>query len=285
MPQFPWPHGHRCAVALTFDMDGETVPFVLDPANARRRLSLMSEAMYGPRVGMPRILDVLEANGLLGTFFVPGFTAELHVDLLKDVVARGHHLGHHGYLHERPDSLSDEDEEAILVRGKEILRSISGHDPIGYRSPSWELKPTTPALLARHGFLYDSSLMGDDVPYRVEAGDRDLIELPPQWILDDWPQFGFSAFPPIGNGIADPDKAFGVWSSEFAGLHRFGGLYVMTMHPFVSGRPSRILLLERLIEYMRSFPDVWFTTLEEIAQHCADTGAGELFEYPKNVMG
>jgi peptidoglycan/xylan/chitin deacetylase (PgdA/CDA1 family) len=136
MPGFPWPDSKRCAVALTFDMDGETVPFVLDPPNARRRLSLISEAMYDGRVGTPRILDVLDSYEMKSTFFVPGFTAELNVDLLKEVVARGHALGHHGYMHERPDSLSDEQEERILIKGKEILRSISGSDPIGYRSPS-----------------------------------------------------------------------------------------------------------------------------------------------------
>jgi peptidoglycan-N-acetylglucosamine deacetylase len=285
MPDFPWPDGKCCAVALTFDMDGETVPFVLDPPNARRRLSLISEAMYDGRVGTPRILNVLDSYEMKSTFFVPGFTAELNANLLKEVVARGHALGHHGYMHERPDSLTDEEEERILIKGKEILRSISGRDPIGYRSPSWELKPTTPALLAKHGFLYDSSLMGDDVPYRIEAGEANLIELPPQWILDDWPQFGFSAFPPIGNGIADPDKAFSVWAKEFDGLHRFGGIYIMTMHPFVTGRPSRIILLERLIDYMRSFDGVWFTTLEEIASYCAKGGHGELFRYPSQIVG
>ena len=102
MPDFPWPDGKRCAVALTFDMDGETVPFVLDPPNARRRLSLISEAMYDGRVGTPRILDVLDSYKMKSTFFVPGFTAELNVGLLRQVVARGHALGHHGYMPSAP---------------------------------------------------------------------------------------------------------------------------------------------------------------------------------------
>ena len=125
MPQFPWPDGKRCAVALTFDMDGETVPFVLDPPNARRRLSLISEAMYDGRVGTPRILDVLDSYKMKSTFFVPGFTAELNVGLLRQVVARGHALGHHGYMHERPDSLSDAEEERVLIKGKAGLKILS----------------------------------------------------------------------------------------------------------------------------------------------------------------
>ena len=99
MPDFPWPDGERCALALPFNMDGETVPCVLDPPNARRRLSLISEATYDGRVYTPRILDVLDSYQIKSTFFVPGFTAELNADLVKEVVVRGHALGHHGYIH------------------------------------------------------------------------------------------------------------------------------------------------------------------------------------------
>ena len=83
MANFPWPNGNRCAVALTFDMDGECVPFVYDPANATRRLSLQSEATYGPNVGMPRIFDLLQRHGIPASFFVPGFTAERHPDIWR----------------------------------------------------------------------------------------------------------------------------------------------------------------------------------------------------------
>lgn len=284
MARFDWPDGRICAVALSFDMDGETIPFVADPPNARKRLTLLSESMYGPNVGMPRILRLLDLYELKATFFVPGFTAELHPDVLERVLDEGHELGAHGYMHERPDTLSDEEEEAVLVRSIEVQERLTGRRPVGYRSPAWELKPTTPALLRKHGFLYDTSLMGDDVPYRIEAGDGELIELPVQWILDDWPHFGFSAVPPLGTGISSPEKVFEVWSSEFDGMHKAGSLVALTLHPFVIGRPGRMLLLERFIRYMRGHPRVWFTTLEEIARHCADTGKGKLVRFPEEVL-
>ena len=170
MANFPWPNGNRCAAVLSFDMDGECIPFVYDTANAVKRLSLQSEATYGPNVGMPRIFDLLDRHDIPASFFVPGFTAERHPDILREMIRRGHEVGHHGYLHERPDFVDEDEEERIMVRGLEVLEAITGVRPRGYRSPAWELKPTSPALLKKYGFVYDSSLMGDDEPYLSTPG-------------------------------------------------------------------------------------------------------------------
>jgi peptidoglycan/xylan/chitin deacetylase (PgdA/CDA1 family) len=275
--RFRWPDGNMCAVSFTFDVDGETIPFVMDKANAHRRLTLLSQSAYGPNVGAPRILDMLACNDLKASFFIPGFTAELHEDLLQRMLEEGHEIGHHGYFHERPDSLSDDEEEAVLVRGIEALERITGSKPIGYRSPSWELKPSTPALLRKHGFLYDSSLMGDDIPHKVEAGDGELIELPVQWILDDFPFLGLV---PPAMGIASPEQVFDVWKEEFDAMVGENSIFVLTCHPFVSGRPSRVALLERLVRHMREVPGVWFATLEEIARYCADNDVCALQRFP-----
>jgi peptidoglycan-N-acetylglucosamine deacetylase len=277
MPNFPWPNGAKCAVALTFDMDGETIPFVYDPKGAAGRLSLQSEAAYGPNVGMPRIFALMEKHGIPASFFIPGFTAEKHPDILQEMIRRGHEVGHHGYLHERPDFVTEAAEEAIMIKGLEVLESITGKRPRGYRSPAWELKPTTPALLKKYGFLYDSSLMGDDEPYLIQAGSESdqLIEIPIQWINDDWPHFGFSSVPSLGTGISSTQKVFEVWSEEFAGYHEYGGCYVLTMHPFTIGRPSRIRLLNRLIDYINGYDGVWWATLEQIAEHVQASGAAK----------
>jgi peptidoglycan/xylan/chitin deacetylase (PgdA/CDA1 family) len=265
---FPWPNGNKCAAVLTFDEDGECIPFVYDSAKGDRRLTLQSEASYGPNVGTPRILDLLERHGISGSFFVPGFTAERHPDLLREIVTRGHEVGSHGYLHERPDFVEQDEEERILTYSRRVLEEITGATPRGYRSPAWELNPTSPALLKQYGYLYDSSLMGDDEPYLIPAGEnRTLIEIPIQWINDDWPHFGFSSIPALGNGISSQEKVFEIWSEEFAGYYDFGGCYVLTMHPFVIGRPSRIRLLNRMIEFINQFDGVWWATLEQVAEH------------------
>lgn len=276
MAEFRWPDGNQCAVVLTFDMDGETIPFVYDAEHAKVRLALQSESAYGPTVGMPRILRTLSNHDINASFFIPGFTAERHPEILEQLLEQGHEIGHHGYLHERPDMLSDEDEEAVLQRGIEVLRRLTGKAPTGYRSPAWELKPSSPALLKKYGFVYDSSLMGDDIPYLIEAGDGSLVEIPIQWINDDWPHFGFCSVPPLGTGISSPQKVFEVWSEEFAGYHDEGLCYVLTMHPFVTGRPSRIRLLDRMIRFINEHDDVWWATLGEVADWAQTSGEATL---------
>lgn len=266
MQRFVWPEGKRCAVALTFDVDGESSPLAHDPQAGHRKLTSISIGAYGPNVGVPRILEALDRYDLKGSFFIPGFTAELHPETVEAILEGGHEVGHHGYLHERPNLLSDEEEEAVLERGIEVLERLTGKRPTGYRSPSWELKPGSPALLKRYGFRYDSSLMGNDIPYLIQLGDDlgSLLELPIQWIIDDYPHYNGAG------GISSPEKVFEVWSSEFAGYHRYNGVFILTMHPFVSGRPSRVMLLERMIEYINGFDGVWWATLEEISNYCLE---------------
>ena len=276
MKKIEWPHGNRCAAAFTFDEDGECVAFGYDKGNAPYRLSLQSEATYGPEVGLPRILDLLDEHRVPATFFVPGYTAERHQDAVREMVHRGHEVAHHGYLHERPDLLEEDQEKQILRKGTEILEGITGKRPRGYRAPSWEMRERTPRLLRENGFLYDSSLMGDDEPYLIQAGGKErLLELPVHWTNDDWVHFGFCSSPELGNGISSPSKVFDTWSEEFLGYHQFGGCFVLTLHPFVIGRPSRIRLLDRMIRLMRSTENVWIATLEQIADYMIENRLGK----------
>jgi peptidoglycan/xylan/chitin deacetylase (PgdA/CDA1 family) len=230
---------------------------------------LTSETAYGPNTGIWRILDLLDLYEIKASVFVPGRTAELHPDVLKEVVARGHDLNHHGYMHERPDGLSDVVERKVLEKGIEVLSSITGVAPKGYRSPAAELKPSSPALLVEHNIEYDSSLMGSDYPYIVPTDKGDLIELPMYWQLDDWPLFGYVSVPPVGNGISAPSAAFELWSEYFQAMYDRGAFFNLCMHPFLTGRPANLRLLEKLIRFMRGFPQVWWAPLSEIAGHCA----------------
>jgi peptidoglycan-N-acetylglucosamine deacetylase len=268
MNKFQWPNGRRCAVSLTFDMDGETIPYVVDPDNAPGRMALMSEFAYGPNVGIKHILELLEHYEITASFFVPGRTAELHPDVINEMRRLGHDVGHHGYMHERPDSLTDEQEERVLVKGLEVMESITGERPTAYRSPAWELKQSSPELLLRYGFKFDSSLMGYDIPYWITTPAGDLLELPVSWRNDDWPQFGFVSVPAVGSGISAPSKGLEVFVEEFEGLYARSGFFNMTMHPFLAGRPSGLAVLERLIRHIRGFPRVWWASLSEVATYC-----------------
>src|SRR3990172_4712003 len=163
-PPIRCPRGVTSAVCLPFDLDAETAWISRDPAN-EGRLAVMSQGAYGPKVGVPLILDFLDRNGLRATFFVPGWTAERYPDVVAEIHRRGHEVGHHGYLHEALEGRSRDEEEEILVKAAGILERITGERPVGYRAPRYEITHETTGLLRQHGFLYASNLQDTLWPY------------------------------------------------------------------------------------------------------------------------
>jgi peptidoglycan/xylan/chitin deacetylase (PgdA/CDA1 family) len=266
-----WPGRRRAAASFSFDVDAESVVLHADPG-AATRLSLMSHQAYGPLTGLPRLLRILERQDVRSTFFVPGYTARRHPDAVRAIVDGGHEIAHHGYLHERLTGVDPAAEAEILDRGLAALEEVAGVRPVGYRAPMWELTYESPRLLAERGFLYDTSLMDADVPYELTAGETSIVEIPVHWGLDDWEQYCY--LPDIsGVGlIEDPAKAVAMWRAEFEALRRENGCYVLTGHPFLSGRPGRAAALEGLIEHVAGCSDVWLAPLGEIARHVRGLG-------------
>ena len=262
-----WPGDTQCVAMLTFDVDGVSSWLNRNP-EFKNHPSLMSMAEYGPSVATWRILDMLDSHNIKSSFFIPGYVAETHVDLVKEIARRGHEVAHHGYMHEPPASLSPEEEKQVLEKGIEILQGITGEAPKGYRSPSWELSEHSLGFLSSLGFSYDTSLMGDDAPYLVEptASGNPMVELPIHWLLDDAPNFVYA---PVANRLGpmrNPEEVYGTWAAEFEGLYRYGRSFNLTMHPQYIGRPGRLLMLERLIEHIRSFPNVEFMRCQDVAE-------------------
>ncbi|MFM7717974.1 MAG: polysaccharide deacetylase family protein [Actinomycetota bacterium] len=255
-----WPGGARAAVAFTFDFDAEEVWIGEDPANAERP-GILSQGTYGAKVAVPLVLDVLARRGVRASFFVPGRVAERHPDRVREIVAGGHELAHHGYTHTSPTKLSPEEEERELLRGREVLASF-GVPITGYRSPSWDFSAATLGLLERHGFAYSSNLMDDIRPYRHAGGA--VVEVPIQWILDDAPHFWFD---PASwtKKISTVEEVRSIWEAEVRGIVGLGGAAIVTCHPQVIGRPGRIGFLEEFIATVQSLPDVWIATTAEIA--------------------
>jgi len=252
-----WPGGARGAVAFTFDFDAEEVWIGDDPENANRP-GVLSQGTYGAKVAVPLLLELLEHHGLKQTFFVPGRVAERHPGRVEEILAAGHEVGHHGYLHLRSDGATDAQQREEIERGLEALATL-GVTPRGYRSPSWELTPETFALLKHYGFAYDSSLMGDDRPYVVDG----LLELPVHWSLDDWPHLHWK--PGRGDAFTSPEAFLDTWLREFDSARRDRRHLTYTMHPEVIGRGYRAQLLDDLIMNMTARANVWFPAHEDVA--------------------
>lgn len=264
----PWPNGAKVAVAITLDMDADSLVHVEHPNDSITRVSTISMLKYGPEVGIPRILESYRRFGLKQSFFIPGWCVENYPGTVEDIAADGHEVGFHGYIHEAPNALPREEEHYWMRRSIDAIVKHTGKRPRGNRAPLYNFSRHTADLLVEEGFVYDSSLMGDDVPYILSAEKGDLVELPTSWALDDWPPYVHSIDLNYMFQIMAPERAMESFMAEFEAMRTTGGgLWIATWHPFVSGRLSRWLRVEKMIETMMETGEVWFATLEEIAGH------------------
>jgi peptidoglycan/xylan/chitin deacetylase (PgdA/CDA1 family) len=260
----------RLTVALTIDGDS-----ISDAVRRGDPPVKLSHGEFGARVGIPRILDLLEREAIPATWFMPGHTLVTFPEATDAILARGHELACHGWYHEDFAETPVEEQRDILGRSVDVVQRLTGAPPSGFRAPYWALSPRTLELVEQAGFVYDSSLMGDDYRlYRVRHGDRhtvadgtawgregSLIEVPVYWALDDWPFFEPG---PSRDGLTAPSRVLEIWTGElrYAHEHAPGGLLTVTMHPECIGRGHRMAMVEQFIAEVRALPDVVFERLD-----------------------
>jgi peptidoglycan/xylan/chitin deacetylase (PgdA/CDA1 family) len=256
-----WPRAAEVAVSLTFDVDAESGWLQAGP-EYERRLSTLSDARYGVVRGLPRILSLLDQLEVPATFYIPGDTAIRHTAALQSILAAGHEVGHHGHRHLASHTIDAATQRAEMVDGLAALREHLGVEPRGYRSPAWELTPDTFELLLEFGFAYDSSCMGDDRPYLEQLDGRTLFEFPVHWHLDDWPYLAWH--PSTSGNLTPPSQVKEMWLAEFEVAAAERRHITYTMHPEVTGRGLRAVMLNDLIVEMRERANVWFASHREV---------------------
>jgi len=256
-----WPNGAKVAVCLSFDIDNES-PTLAEGITLPVPLS---GEQYGATQGLPRILALLDREQLPGSFYTPAVSAILAPEMLPAIMKAGRHeIGVHGWIHESLPDLDDKVEEERLLRDVvEYVTKITGKRPVGNRAPSWAFSNYTMDLLRKIGFEYDSSLMAMDQPYELMSNGQDtgMIELPVDWIQDDGLYFG-----PTGT-MPSAELVFQTFAQEFDRAYAEGTMFMLTMHPHISGHRSRIDELEKLIAHMKAKPGVWFATGQQIADY------------------
>ena len=260
----PWPNGAKVAVGFSFDVDNATATL----STGNLDYEILSRGEYGAVDGLPRILRILDRQQIPASFFIPAASAVLHPKVITDIqnATQKHEIGIHGWIHERLPLLNDEKEEQRMLNlSIETLTKMTGRKPVGYRAPSWKFSKWTMGQVKAAGFLYDSSLMASDDAYELllDGKPTGVVELPIERILDDSPYFGSNADgsnPSVGD-------VYEVFQSEFDVAYEEGGLYLLTMHPHMTGHRSRAAMLERLIQYIKKKPGVWIATHEQIALH------------------
>lgn len=264
-----WPNGARCAVALSFDSDHETNEL----REGGKSISRMSWGQYGARVGMPRVLEILARHDVKASFYVPAVAALLHEDEQRRVIAEGHEIGIHGWIHELNSVLPYEAERDLMLRAADTLEKITGVRAVGMRTPSWDFSPHTLRIAREMGLLYDSSLMADEDCYELllEGEPTGVIELPVEWVRDDAVYFSMNRFQSL-RPYTPPTDVFEIFRREFDYAYEHGGLFQLTMHPHIITPRSRIWILEELIRYMKT-RDVWFATHADVVTHAKEHAA------------
>ncbi len=228
-----------------------------------------ARASTGSRQGIPRIRKLLDREQLRATFFYPAVSALLHAEEVRGLAADGHEIGVHSWIHERNTNLPFQAERELTLRAADVLDRLAGRTPVGIRTASWDFSANTLQIIQEMGLLYDSSLMADDDPYELMADGNPtgIIELPPEWIRDDAVYFNMQRFSGL-RPYTPPSSVEEIFKAEFDGAWNEGGLFLLTMHPHVIGHRSRIVLLERLVRYIKQRGKVWFATHEEVARWC-----------------
>jgi len=269
-PAYRWPDGHACAACFSVDVDAEAPYLWAHRDGLPGTLGEIEQRRFGPRTGLWRLLDLIEGFGIRGSFFVPGVVAINHPEILPALAARGHEVGLHGFLHEIVAQSSEDEFARALDRSLAVFEAQLGARPAGFRSPAWEMTPAMIAALRDRGLSYDSSLMGYDHPYEIDG----LTEVPVDWLTDDAVYFRFRGAA-VDRWPPQPAEAvLASWREEWRTGRRYGTLFMLTVHPWISGRAQRIGLLERLLAEICA-TDTWWASAGEIAAfHRTSVNAG-----------
>ena len=263
----PWPNGARCACAITFDMDADSLIHIARPDDSHDRLYPISMGRYGPTVAIPRILDTYRRLGIRQSFFIPGWCMETYPEAVETILKDGHEIGHHGWIHEDPIATKGASQEEAFERALDTHTRMTGRAPRGYRAPVYNVTQQVIDLLVKHRFRYDSSLMADDIPYTMQTDAGSIYEMPVHWGTDDWPPFAH--YDEIGYmmPVRGPSAGLEGFWEEFEAQYEAGGFFMLILHPFLTGRLARWRLVEQWLETTLAERDVWFAPLEAIADH------------------
>jgi len=265
-----WKGGARCAFALSFDSDHETNEL----RDGGKSIGRMAWGQYGNRVGVPNILKLLAKYSVPATFYVPAVCALLYPDEQRRVIAEGHEIGIHSWIHELNSVLPYEAEKDLMMRATDVLEKTTKVRPVGARTASWDFSPHTLRITKEAGLLYDSSLMADVDCYELllDGEPTGVVEFPVEWIRDDAVYFMMHRFQNL-RPYTPPSDVFDVFRREFEAAHEEGGIFQLTCHPHMIGYRSRLWIIEELIRLAKAKGDVWCATHADVVRYARDHAA------------
>ncbi|KIZ48882.1 MULTISPECIES: allantoinase PuuE [Pseudomonadaceae] len=277
-PQGTWPNGARLAISLVINYEegSERSLAMGDPDQesmtewgsyaipaGTRNLAMESMYEYGSRVGIWRILDILDEQSVRATFHACAVAFEQNPDVAQAAVAGGHEICSHGYRWEEVFRLSEAEEREHIRLAVESFERTCGKRPVGWYCRYGASIHTRRLVAEEGGFLYDSDAYNDDVPYFVEVeGSRHLV-VPYTADVNDFRYWNSPGLSQASDFFEYMKESFEVLYEDSATGPR---MMSIGLHPRMVGRPGRVRAIKRFIEYARQFEGVWFATREEIAR-------------------
>jgi peptidoglycan-N-acetylglucosamine deacetylase len=265
--------GPRATICLTVDFDAMSIWMNW----GARGPQALSRGEFGANVGAPRLLELFGRYDIISTWFIPGHTADSFPAITAQVAEHGHEIGNHGYLHETFDAPSEGQTRSILEKANASLERVTGSRPVGFRLPAGDADRSLFDVLLDLGFLYDSSMNGNDfTPYWCRSGDEpredaahvfgreiDLVEFPIGFIMNDFHHFEFNYGTPLLVGHDAPGHVEEIFNSQVNYMYDniSGGMLNVTLHPQCIGQGLRIAMLERFICHCLGRPGVRFTNI------------------------
>ncbi len=276
IPRVRWPGDARIAVSLVVNyeegaeyslLDGdshhETNSEVPSPVPASQR-DLFNESFfeYGSRVGVWRLLDLLEKYEVSSTFFCCALALERNPEVAKQIVAKGHEVCGHGYRWEEYHLLDREAERRAIEKTVASLTCTTGQRPLGWFTRYGASVNTRELVADEGGFIYDSGAFNDDLPYFVPVNNRPWLVLPYSMETNDarfW-----------RGGLGSINDFYDYLKDSFDCLYEEGQSHPKMMsvglHCRIAGRPARSKAFERFLQYAKGFPGVWFARRVDIAR-------------------
>ena len=251
-----WPGGHRAALILSFDVDGE-----YGEVNHRGADDWYwrSNAQYDQQAGIWRILRVLKDFDVPATFCWVGKVAEERPHIVTAAFEAGHEISTHGWDHRYYRDMNVDEQRADLVRTRDLLEQITGERPSGHKTPGWRFSSDTIAVLQDLGYLWNMDYASNDVPFLMapDPTKPPVVQLPPSLLWDDYSYFV--------DPIAPPRHAFEMWRDDLDVIRAEGKLMCLTFHPWVTGRPAPSRALTMFLDHVISLGDIWIARADHLA--------------------
>ena len=276
VPQVRWPGDARIAVSMvvnyeegaeysTLDGDShhETNGEVPSPVpSGDRDLNNESFFEYGSRVGVWRLMDLLDRHEVPATFFCCALAMERNPEVAGEIVSRGHEVCGHGYRWEESHLMDREAERDSIAKTIASLKETTGVRPLGWFTRYGPSVNTRDLVVGEGGFVYDSAGLNDDLPYYVTVQEKPWLVVPYSMETNDarfW-----------RGGLVSVGDFYEYLKETFDCLYEEGETHPKMMsvglHCRIAGRPARSRAVARFLGYAKGHERVWFPRRIDIAR-------------------